>query len=134
MGKKSTISHSEKAELEFPVARIQKHLLAKARHNYMGNKVKVMRVPPTSAVYLGGVLEFFCSEILEAASSHTIVKKKKRITPNNIMFAMRENDELNKILAGATAFIGSTLSTAVINEATKIPEDLKKKDKKDKKA
>ena len=98
-GKKST-SSSSKAGLQFPVGRIARYI----------RKQKVAtRVGAGAPVYLAAVLEYLAAEILELAGNAAKDNKKSRIIPRHIQLAVRNDEELNKLLGGVTIAAGGVL-------------------------
>ncbi|KFQ45305.1 Late histone H2A.L3, partial [Nestor notabilis] len=93
-------SKSAKAGLHFPVGRIYRLL---KRGNYAD------RIGTGAAVYLAAVLEYLSSEILELAGKAAREKKKTRILPRHIQLAVRNDDELNKLLSCVTIAQGGVL-------------------------
>ncbi|KAF8329440.1 histone-fold-containing protein, partial [Cantharellus anzutake] len=87
-GEKGT-SRSSKAGLQFPVGRI--HRLLK-RGNY------AQRVGAGAPVYLAAVLEYLAAEILELAGNAARDNKKARIVPRHLQLAIKNDEELNKLL------------------------------------
>ncbi|XP_041664849.1 late histone H2A.2.2 [Cheilinus undulatus] len=98
--KSSSVSRSSRAGITFPVGRIHR-LLRK------GNYAE--RVGNGSAVYLAAVLEYLCAEILELAGNASRDNKKGRIAPRHILLAVKNDEELNKLLAGVTISEGGVL-------------------------
>lgn len=82
-------SRSQKAGLQFPVGRV--HRLLK-RGNY------AQRVGAGAPVYLAAVLEYLAAEILELAGNAARDNKKQRIVPRHLQLAIRNDEELNKLL------------------------------------
>ncbi|KAI0266485.1 histone-fold-containing protein [Gloeopeniophorella convolvens] len=82
-------SRSSKAGLQFPVGRV--HRLLK-RGNY------AQRVGAGAPVYLAAVLEYLAAEILELAGNAARDNKKQRIVPRHLQLAIRNDEELNKLL------------------------------------
>ncbi|KAJ7888988.1 histone H2A [Mycena leptocephala] len=82
-------SRSFKAGLQFPVGRI--HRLLK-RGNY------AQRVGAGAPLYLAAVLEYLAAEMLELAGNAAHDNKKRRIMPRHIQLAIRNDEELNKLL------------------------------------
>jgi len=94
-GKKSgkSTTRSAKAGLQFPVGRVHRHLRV-GRY--------AARVGAGAPVYLAAVLEYLSAEILELAGNASRDNKKKRIIPRHIQLAIRNDEELNKLLGGVT--------------------------------
>ncbi|KAF8903946.1 histone 2A, partial [Gymnopilus junonius] len=82
-------SRSSKAGLQFPVGRV--HRLLK-RGNY------AQRVGAGAPVYLAAVLEYLAAEILELAGNAARDNKKHRIVPRHLQLAIRNDEELGKLL------------------------------------
>ena len=93
-------SRSAKAGLQFPVGRIARHL-KKGRY--------AARVGSAAPVYLAAVLEYLTAEILELAGNAARDNKKTRIIPRHIQLAVRNDEELNKLLGGVTIASGGVL-------------------------
>ena len=93
-------SRSAKAGLQFPVGRI-------ARYLRTGGYSK--RVGAGAPVYLAAVLEYLAAEILELAGNAARDNKKTRITPRHLQLAVRNDEELNKLLGGVTIASGGVL-------------------------
>ncbi|TPX30210.1 hypothetical protein SmJEL517_g06177 [Synchytrium microbalum] len=97
---KTTKSRSAKAGLQFPVGRIHR-LLRKG--NY------AQRIGSGAPVYLAAVLEYLAAEILELAGNAARDNKKTRIIPRHLQLAVRNDEELNKLLGGVTIAQGGVL-------------------------
>ncbi|KAG8916751.1 histone H2A [Tulasnella sp. UAMH 9824] len=82
-------SRSAKAGLQFPVGRI--HRLLK-KGNY------AQRIGSGAPVYLAAVLEYLAAEILELAGNAARDNKKARIVPRHLQLAIKNDEELNKLL------------------------------------
>ena len=99
MGKaarKKSVSRADKAGIVFPVSRFNRHLR---------DSRKSKRVGAGAPVYLAAVLEYATNEILEM-SEKQLGKKRKRISPMEIMRAIRADQELNTLLGGGAVFAG----------------------------
>ena len=73
---------------------------------------KTQRQPQAKALLallLGAVLEYLCAEILELAGNAARDNKKTRIVPRHIQLAVRNDEELNKLLGGVTIAGGGVL-------------------------
>ena len=93
-------SRSARAGLQFPVGRIHRHL-RDGRY--------AERIAPGAPVYLAAVLEYMVAEILELAGNATHDYKKTRIVPRHIQLAIRNDEELNKLLSGVTISSGGVI-------------------------
>ncbi len=60
-------------------------------------------------MYLSAVLEYLAAEILELAGNAARDNKRTRITPRHIQLAVRNDEELNKLLGGVTIASGGVL-------------------------
>ena len=95
-----SVSRSSKAGLQFPVGRI-------ARYLRQGKYSE--RVGAGAPVYLAAVLEYLAAEVLELAGNAAKDNKKTRIIPRHIQLAVRNDEELNKLMANATIASGGVL-------------------------
>ncbi|KAJ7313072.1 hypothetical protein JRQ81_004339 [Phrynocephalus forsythii] len=86
-------TRSSRAGLQFPVGRVHR-LLRK------GNYAE--RVGAGAPVYLAAVLEYLTAEILELAGNAARDNKKTRIIPRHLQLAIRNDEELNKLLGKVT--------------------------------
>jgi histone H2A len=100
-GKGKSESKSHRAGLTFPVGRLRRHL-------HDGQYAK--RVGIGAPVYLAAVLEYLTAEILELAGNASRDLKKVRIIPRHIMLAIRNDEELNKLLSDVTISSGGVVS------------------------
>merc|ERR1712220_15768 len=113
--KNKSKSRSSKAGLAFPVGRVHR-LLRKG--NY------AQRVGAGAPVYLAAVLEYLAAEILELAGNAARDNKKTRIIPRHLQLAIRNDEELNKLLAGVTIAQGGVLPNI---QAVLLPKKTEKK-------
>ena len=97
---KKTVSRSAKAGLQFPVGRVARYL---KKGKYAD------RVGAGAPVYLAAVLEYLCAEVLELAGNAARDNKKTRIVPRHLQLAVRNYEELSKLLAGVTIASGGVL-------------------------
>merc|ERR1712025_958528 len=67
------------------------------------------RVGKGAGVYMAAVLEYLCAEILELAGNAARDNKRKRIIPRHLQLAVRNDEELNKLLGGVTIAAGGVL-------------------------
>ncbi|XP_067611394.1 histone H2A type 1-A-like [Pseudorca crassidens] len=93
-------SHSYRAGLQFSVGRVH-HLLRK------GNYIE--QIGAGTLVYLAAVLEYLTAEVLELAGNATHENNKMRIIPRHLQLAIRNDEELNKLLGGVTIAQGGIL-------------------------
>ncbi len=93
-------SRSSRAGLQFPVGRLHR-LLRKGHY--------AERVGSGAPVYLAAVLEYLSAEILELAGNAARDNKKTRIIPRHLQLAIRNDEELNRLLSGVTIAQGGVL-------------------------
>uniref|UniRef100_A0A8I6WIN3 Histone H2A n=1 Tax=Hordeum vulgare subsp. vulgare TaxID=112509 RepID=A0A8I6WIN3_HORVV len=113
--RKKSVSCSVKAGLQFPVGRIGRYL-KKGRY--------AQRLGTGAPIYLADILEYLAAELLELAGNaakdnkkrciiprHLLLElagnaakdnKKSCIIPRHLLFAVRNDEELGKLLAGVT--------------------------------
>ena len=99
IAKKAT-TRSTKAGLQFPVGRIGRYL-KKGKY--------ASRIGSGAPVYLAAVLEYLTAEVLELAGNAARDNKKNRIIPRHIQLAIRNDEELSKLLGGVTISSGGVL-------------------------
>jgi len=99
-GEKKSTTSSAKAGLQFPVGRIGRYL-RKGKY--------ASRVGAGAPVYLAAVLEYLCAEILELAGNAARDNKKSRIVPRHLTLAVKNDEELNKLLGNVTIASGGVL-------------------------
>ncbi|KAI0211687.1 Histone H2A, partial [Lamellibrachia satsuma] len=93
-------TRSSRAGLQFPVGRIHRHL---KKGNY------AERVGAGASVYLAAVMEYLAAEVLELAGNAARDNKKSRIIPRHLQLAIRNDEELNRLLSGVTVAQGGVL-------------------------
>ena len=96
----TAVSRSSKAGLQFPVGRIAR-FLKKGKY--------AERVGAGAPVYLAAVLEYLAAEVLELAGNAARDNKKTRIIPRHIQLAIRNDEELSKLLGTVTIAAGGVL-------------------------
>ncbi|KAL1461534.1 hypothetical protein WDU94_013420 [Cyamophila willieti] len=93
-------SRSERANLVFPVSRIHRFLRKGRYATHIG-----MGAP----VYLAAVLEYLVAEVLELAGNAARDNKKFRVTPRFLLLAIKNDEELSKLLNHVTIAQGGVL-------------------------
>ncbi|CAD7702209.1 unnamed protein product [Ostreobium quekettii] len=97
---KKSVTRSAKAGLQFPVGRIARYL-KKGKY--------AERIGAGAPVYLAAVLEYLAAEVLELAGNAARDNKKTRIIPRHIQLAIRNDEELSKLLNDVTIAAGGVL-------------------------
>ena len=93
-------TQSSRAGLQFPVGRISR---------YLRQGKYAERVGAGAPVYLAAVLEYLAAEVLELAGNAARDNKKTRIIPRHIQLAIRNDEELAKLMANVTIASGGVL-------------------------
>nr|CDS27544.1 histone H2A [Hymenolepis microstoma] len=99
-GRTKAKSRSSRAGLSFPVSRV---------HRFLRRGRYCERIGIGAPVYLAAVLEYLTAEILELAGNAARDNKKTRIIPRHIQLAIRNDEELNKMLQHVTIRQGGVL-------------------------
>ena len=86
------VTTSKKAGLIFPAARCN----AKLRKGRYASRVGI-----GGGVFLAAALEYLTMEILDLAGQCAHEHKRKQIKPRHIQLAVRNDDELNKLLSAS---------------------------------
>ena len=112
-------SRSSRAGLQFPVGRVARYL---RKGQYAA------RIGGGAPVYLAAIMEYLSAEILELAGNAARDNKRTRITPRHVQLAVRNDEELNKLLGGVTIASGGVLPNihAVLLPKKKAPKEGKK--------
>lgn len=97
-GKSQT--RSSRAGLQFPVGRVGR-FLKKGQY--------ARRIGGGAPVYTAAVMEYLTAEILELAGNAARDNKRTRITPRHLQLAIRNDEELNKLLGSVTISQGGVL-------------------------
>ncbi len=97
---KKSKSRSSRSGLTFPVGRIHRHL---RKGNY------AERIGAGAPVYMTAVIEYLTAEVLELAGNAARDNKKTRIIPRHIQLAVRNDEELSKLMSSVTISQGGVL-------------------------
>ncbi len=98
--KKKSVSRSEKARLLFPVSRMTRTLKKDGRSK---------RVAAHAGVCIAAALQYCCAEVVELAAKRCLKDNRKRISPQDIINAIRTDRELNQLTNGLVMSCGETL-------------------------
>ena len=99
--KKKQTSGSAKAGCVFPVGRIGRYL-REGRHSE--------RIGKGAAVFTAATLEYLVCEILELAGNAAKEAGKKTIAPRHLQLAVRNDEELAKLMAATMISNGGNMS------------------------
>ena len=93
-------SNSSRCDLIFPVGRTTR-MIRQGRYSDM--------VGVGAGIFTAAVLEYLTSEILELAGNACEEQKKKTIAPRHIQLAVRNDEELNKLMASTCIATGGVI-------------------------
>ncbi|XP_044768316.1 histone H2A-Bbd type 1-like [Neomonachus schauinslandi] len=91
--KRHGLSRSMRAELQFPVSRVDR-LLREGRY--------AQRLSSSTPVFLTGILEYLTANILELAGQEARNNHKMRITPEHVQRALGNNQYLSRLFENNT--------------------------------
>ncbi|OBS69648.1 hypothetical protein A6R68_01811 [Neotoma lepida] len=97
--RRRNISRSTRAELQFPVSRVDRFL---REGNYS------RRLSSSAPVFLAGVLEYLISNILELAGEEAHTSGKKLISPDHVYQVVQNNQQLNHLFKEDTRSVDET--------------------------
>ncbi|XP_007517981.2 histone H2A-Bbd type 1-like [Erinaceus europaeus] len=86
--RKQSLSRSSRAELQFPVSRVDR-LLRESHSSH--------RLGSSTPVFLAGVLEFLTANILELAGKEARSHRRARITPEHVGRAVDSDQHLSHL-------------------------------------
>ena len=86
--------------MQFPVGRISR---------FMKTGRYAERIGAGSPVYAAAVLEYLAAEVLELAGNAAKDNKKTRIVPRHIQLAVRNDEELNRLLGNTVIASGGVI-------------------------
>uniref|UniRef100_A0A667J2R1 Histone H2A n=1 Tax=Lynx canadensis TaxID=61383 RepID=A0A667J2R1_LYNCA len=101
--RRHAVSRSRRAELQFPVSRVER-LLREGRY--------APRLSASTPVFLTAVLEYLTANILELAGKEALDSHKMRITPEHVQRALGSNQHLRGLLENKGESQGSSLPPA----------------------
>ena len=92
------VSGSRKAGVLMPVGRLNR-MIKKGRY--------ASRSGRSAGAFMAGVLEYCCAEFLELSGNICQESKKKLISPRHLQLAIRNDDELAKVMHSLNANVAS---------------------------
>jgi len=103
------VSRSARAGLAFPVGRVHRRL----------RKETDKRIRKEAPVYAAAVMKYLTAEMLELAGNAAHDNKKTIIKPRHIQLAIRNDEELNKLLKDVIIPDGGVLPKNINGEPSK---------------
>lgn len=95
-----SVTQHARAGLIFSVVRVRRNLK-------IGRYARLIR--PGSSVYLASVLEYLVAEVMELAGNAARDNKRHSITPRHITLAIRQDEELQKLMQHVTFSQGGVI-------------------------
>ncbi|XP_045631635.1 histone H2A-Bbd type 1-like [Ursus americanus] len=92
--KRHGLSRSMRAELQFPVSRVDR-LLREGLY--------AQRLSSSTPIFLAGILEYLTANILELAGQEARNHHKMRITPEHVQRALVNNQHLSRLFGDNTS-------------------------------
>ena len=124
--KRTPQSKAVKAGLRLPATRITRKLKE--------HEPKCKAVSPQAAIYATAVIEYLLAEVLELASekatgsaAETGSAPRKRVQPEDIRHAIRNDTELARLFSGVRFVLGDRMSSAHVADAVTCEWDKKAK-------
>lgn len=96
--KKHALSRSSRAELQFPVSRVDRYL-REGRY--------AQRLSSHTPVFLAGVLGYLTANILELAAGEAHSSRKMRIAPEHVQRARSHNETLSSLFQASSVSRGA---------------------------
>ena len=115
---------STKAKPKGLLSRAGLQILVGSVHRLLHNDNYSQRVGAGASVYLAAVIEYLSTEVLELAGNAARDNKKTRIIPRHLQLAIRNDEELNKLLGHVTIAQGGVLPNT---KAVLLPKKTAKK-------
>ena len=114
--------------MAFPVGRVHRLLrkgnyaqrVGAGKFQSIGHASFHLLIISGAPVYLAAVLEYLAAEILELAGNAARDNKKTRIIPRHLQLAIRNDEELNKLLGHVTIAQGGVLPNIHQSESSLI--------------
>ena len=92
---KNIQSKSDRAGLIFPI--LYGCQIVKKIDTYTGGKIIVPKISENAIVFLTGVLEYICAEIVELSGDVANIDENDTVIPANIIYAITKDTELKKL-------------------------------------
>ena len=112
-------TQQQKAGIIFPVLRIKKYLKnGKLTNNlwlvfpaidFSGNYKVNNTMKIVTPIYLAAVLEYLTAEVLEISGNAAKSSKRNTIKPRHLLLAIRNDEEINKLLSNVTISEGGVV-------------------------
>jgi len=83
-------------------------------HKMMRRMCKGYKIHLQPAIYTAAIMEYMAAEVLELAGNYSKAQDRKRIQPRHIMLAIRQDEEISKLIPPSTVMKSTGVPLKII--------------------